>query len=87
MGLGSVQGAVAQKFSRLPWVQGFDPAELGFVEAGISAPQAGHMLGNAMSLNIVERVLARASWCTGLTSTMPKDRWEDMSVQVGPPMH
>lgn len=36
----------------------------------------GRMLGNAMSLNVLERVLAKALWAAALVQRRPVDRWQ-----------
>lgn len=68
----------------LSWVQGIDSADMQFKEAGVSDSQAGGMLGNSMSLNVVERLLLRALFSVGLVSSLPVDRWEDGMSKPGP---
>ena len=47
----------------------------GWCEQGITEAAMAHMVGNAMSLNVIERVLIRACWSAGLVRTKPFDRW------------
>ena len=47
----------------------------GWREQGITEAAMAHMVGNAMSLNVIERVLIRACWSAGLVRTKPFDRW------------
>ena len=44
--------------NELGWAQGLAPTDIPFDNLGISHSQAGGMLGNGMSLNVVERTLA-----------------------------
>ncbi len=44
-------------------------------ETVVSARAMGHMLGNAVSGNIAELVLAEAFWAAGLVSAKPRGRW------------
>ena len=78
------RGRRTDVYEELPWVQGFHPRQLDFEGAGITRSQAGGMLGNAMSLNVVERLLCEAFWCAGLSSKRPVDRWANQSVPIGP---
>ena len=68
----------------LCWVQGIDSADMQFKEAGVSDSQAGGMLGNSMSRNVVERILIRAAFSVGLVISLPLDRWEDRKSKPGP---
>jgi DNA-cytosine methyltransferase len=43
----------------------------------VTAREMGHMLGNSMSLNVIERVLGASLWSAGLIAARPKDRWCD----------
>lgn len=52
-------------------VQGFNPADYQWREAGVTERQMGMMLGNSMSLPVVGHVLAEALWAAGLTSHKP----------------
>ena len=56
-------------------LQGIDPADYPWEAAGVTASQMGRMLGNAMSLNMCERVLASLIWSAGLVKDKPSDRW------------
>ena len=56
--------------------QGLRSAELGdWQSAGISDGNMGHMLGNAVSLNVVERIMSRALFSAGLVRRRLPDRW------------
>ncbi len=44
-------------------------------EAGLSKQQVGHMLGNAMSVNVLGRILPRALHAAGLIEKLPRDPW------------
>lgn len=56
--------------------QGLRSAELGdWQSAGISDGHMGHMLGNAVSLNVVERIMSRALFSAGLVRRRLPDRW------------
>ena len=60
----------------LCWVQGLNPGkDIDFAAAGVSDRQAGRMLGNAMSMDIVERLLIRGCSAAGLISHEPLDPW------------
>ena len=61
--------------SELFGFHGVDERDVPWREAGVSATQMGHMLGNTMSLNVCERVLSRALWSAGLVARSPVDRW------------
>ena len=54
-------------------LQGFDPSKINI--AGGSDRQIGHMIGNACSQTIVERVLARLLGAAALGPKKLKDRW------------
>lgn len=43
---------------------------------GISDVAIGHAIGNAMSRNILDRLLPRVLFAGGLLRTLPTDRWE-----------
>lgn len=36
----------------------------------------GIMLGNTLSVNVVERLLCEALWASGLVIEQPRDRWQ-----------
>ena len=44
------------------------------------ARQVGAALGDAMSQNVLERVLGRLLWCAGLLKKQPVDRWAAASA-------
>ena len=60
------------------WLQGID---YNYIKSGIETAQVkdatlGHMLGNSLSLNVVERILREALLCAGLISESDcVDRW------------
>ena len=57
-------------------VQGLHSAAFGdWQSAGISDANMGHMLGNAVSLNVVERIMSRALFSAGLVRRRLPDRW------------
>ena len=66
------------------WVQGIDSADMQFKAAGVSDSLAGGMLGNSMSLNVVERILIRAALSVGFVISLPLDRWVDRNSKPGP---
>ena len=41
----------------------------------VSKNQMGHMVGNALSVNVIERILCKALWAAGLVANKPCDRW------------
>ena len=41
----------------------------------VTEREMGHMLGNSMSLNVIERVVGASLWSAGLVSMQPQDRW------------
>ena len=52
----------------LDGLQGFDPVWLDFEGAQVSATAAGHMLGNAMSINVLEFVVPGLLFSANLIS-------------------
>ena len=62
--------------SELCRFQGLSPSAVKWDRHGISACRAGHMLGNTMSLNVIERIFARVLYSTGLVENKLPDRWE-----------
>jgi hypothetical protein len=44
-------------------------------KTGISPAQMGHMLGNAMSVNVLARILPRVLFAAGMIGALPTDRW------------
>ena len=63
--------------SELMRLQGFHPSEIPWEKHGLSRNAVGMALGNAMSANVLQRILPRALWSAGLLSERPVDRWED----------
>eukprot|EP00974_Lingulodinium_polyedra_P048161 4623501-Lingulodinium_polyedra.AAC.1 len=61
-------------------LQGIEPKDYAWEAAGVTAAQMGKMLGNAMSLNMCERILGRLIWCAGLVDRKPRDRWAQDTV-------
>lgn len=43
--------------------------------ATVTEGDMAHMLGNSMSLNVIERVVGASLWSAGLVVTRPEDRW------------
>jgi site-specific DNA-cytosine methylase len=56
-------------------LSGISPRQMPWYAAGITASQAGHMLGNTMSVNVLERLLCKALWASGLVETKINDPW------------
>lgn len=66
-------------------LQGIDPNAYDYKGAGISASHMGSMLGNAMSLNILERLLPRVLDLVGIKAHAPKpDKWEQLDHAARP---
>ncbi|MCP4242477.1 MAG: DNA cytosine methyltransferase [bacterium] len=61
-------------------LQGVAPARVDWAKIGTSKTKAGHIIGNAMSVNVLERVLPRALFAAGLLSRPPADRWSSKGV-------
>ena len=60
-------------------LQGFNPQKLQYKAAGVSVQRIGHMVGNAMSLNVLERLLPCVLACVGLHPTRAcPDRWAQL---------
>lgn len=60
--------------------QGLEMRDCGdFGAAGLTPSHIGHMLGNSLSLNVIERVLRRALWSAGLVASRLPDRWAPAS--------
>ena len=59
--------------------QGINSADVDWKGAGVTASQMGRMLGNAMSLNVCERVLKNLLWSAGLIERLV-DRWAENTV-------
>ena len=57
-------------------LQGFNPDAINYKEAGVSCSQVGRMVGNAMSLNVMERLLASALRAVGIPAPVKHDQWE-----------
>ena len=62
-------------------LQGIDPASVTL--KSIPDKETGHMIGNAMSLNVVERILRQALIHIGVLSAECPDRWEDGIAYTG----
>mgnify|MGYP006875438346 FL=1 len=52
-----------------------DLTKLEITKPKVSARDVNRMIGNTMSLNVLERVLARCLWSAGLIAQRPVDRW------------
>ena len=63
-------------------LQGIDSRDVDWEGAGVWRSQMGSMLGNAMSLNVCERVLGNLLWSAGLVRMRPVDRWAANSVII-----
>ena len=42
---------------------------------GVSNPQLGGMIGNAMSRNVLDRLIPRILYASGSIRTLPRDKW------------
>ena len=49
---------------------------------GLTWHQIGGMIGNAMSRNVLDRVLPRLLFSTGTIERLPKDRWADGEMPI-----
>ena len=49
-----------------------------------SKTRLGQALGDAMSLNVLQRLLPRALWALNLIDEMPRDRWAEACRLAGP---
>ena len=56
-------------------VQAMRPGRVDYVGAKVPAGSFGHMLGNSMSVNVLERLLPRVLVASGLLNKLPKDKW------------
>ena len=56
-------------------LQGFNPDSINYKKAGVGRSQVGRMVGNAMSLNVMERLLASALRAVGLPAPVAHDLW------------
>ena len=73
----------------MSWVQGID-----FVKDGVAAgpeqlpeikPRTyGHMLGNATTLSVTERVMRNVLISIGFIDENHRDRWSDATLEAGP---
>ena len=52
-------------------LQGYNPSDFRWKAAGVSKPQMGAMIGNAMSLTVSAPVIAEGLWAAGLVSVKP----------------
>ena len=70
------------KLQELCEFQGLDgsKAKQWCADARVSRRQLGHMLGNALSCNVAERVMRVALYCAGLVAHMPVDNWAPPST-------
>ncbi len=63
--------------SELMFLQGFEKGSVDYVAAKVSEQRVRHMVGNAMSMNILERLLPRLLSSVGIQASRPNvDRWE-----------
>jgi site-specific DNA-cytosine methylase len=61
----------------LMFLQGFEKGSIDYKAAKVSEQRVRHMVGNAMSMNILERLLPRALSSVGIYPSRPNlDRWE-----------
>jgi DNA-cytosine methyltransferase len=63
------------ELAELCQIQGVQMTDLPKARTAVSKRAMGHMLGNSMSLNVIERVLGASLWSAGLVAAQPKDRW------------
>jgi hypothetical protein len=61
-------------------VQGMRPGRADW--SGIAPGHFGHMLGNSMSVNVLERLLPRVLLAAGLLSVLPEDKWQKYGRKV-----
>ena len=62
-------------------LQGVSPDWFPLDKVGVSPQRMGHMLGNAMSCNILERILPRALRLIGVTPNLSRgDPWTDLAM-------
>lgn len=59
--------------------QGFHPREVPWASMGLSKTKAGQAIGNAMSVNVLERVLPLALDAAGLLGKPVRDAWASSS--------
>ena len=62
-------------------LQGMDPGKM---KGSCSRQNLGKMVGNSMSVNVLERVLSRALNATDLVLRPLKDRWDNENTQMKP---
>ena len=60
-------------------MQGFAPGSIDWEAAGVSRTAAGTMLGNAMSCNILERLLPRVLFAIGISPPWVADPWDKLA--------
>ena len=53
-----------------------------FDTSGLTRSQIGGMIGNAMSRNILDRVLPRLLFSVGVLKKLPRDKWADGEVPI-----
>ena len=56
-------------------LQGMQPGRVDWVGAGIGKGTYGHMIGNSMSVNVLERLLPKVLHAAGLLNRRPPDPW------------
>ena len=59
-------------------LQGFNPRGISYKKAGVNKKRVGHMVGNAMSMRVLERLLPPAMRAMGLPPPCRADRWADL---------
>ena len=62
----------------LMMLQGFSTDTIDYRRAGVSRRRFGHMIGNSMSMNVLERLLPAALLSVGFPSPCQRDRWEEL---------
>ncbi len=58
-------------------LQGINPQNIPWQDLGIARSTIGGAIGNAMSVNVLERLLPRVAYAAGLLHSLPLDKWED----------
>ena len=60
----------------LPKFQGMKLADFGNLDsAGVTMNQSAGIIGNCVSLNVIEQVLIEGLWAAGLVASKPVNRW------------
>ncbi len=57
--------------------QGIQPTTVPWQRLGISKTRMGAAVGNAMSVNVLERLLPRVCYAAGIIDHLPEDKWMD----------